>query len=274
MNMSHDGEAFADVIENRANFLKDGLDNSVAFNTTLSPAWNGYWVDPKGKDFGPNSKYYEHNVAEAKKLLAAAGIPNGGSFDFFYNREATYGPVYARQVEIYTAMWADIGLKANLQGLPYATWLPQYHYGYIPSTYNAGTTKGFTGVGLGAERQRYTPVLSVYGLVHPEGDAFHGASPDGNNWVKGDPKVNDTLAKLRQETDKAKVQSGLKEMQQYLAQQAYYIPKPSNSIPFTVVWPALANYNAFTSSPVGASRWAEHNLAWWIDQSKPPFTKS
>ena len=43
---------------------------------------------------------------------------------------------------------------------------------------------------------------------------------------------------------------------------------------FTVWWPALANVGAFTSSPVGADRWAEHNLAWWIDTTKAPFVKS
>ena len=38
----------------------------------------------------------------------------------------------------------------------------------------AGTVKGFNGIGLGAERTRYTPALSIFGIIHPQGDAFHG----------------------------------------------------------------------------------------------------
>ena len=272
--MAMDREAFADVMENRANFQKDGLDNSVAWNSTLSPAWQGAYIDPTNeKEFGANAKYYKFDVGEAKKLVAAAGF-NNAEFDFYHNSEQNYGAGYARQVQIYSAMFSDIGLKPSQKGLPYATWLAQYHYGYIPATYNAGQTKGFTGIGLGAERQRYTSVLSVYGLTHPEGDAFHGATPDGKDAVKGDPKLSDMLAKLRQETEKNKVNDGMKEVQKYLAQQMYFIPKPSNSIPFTVWWPAIGNVGAYTSSPVGANRWAEHNLQWWIDTTKAPFAKS
>jgi ABC-type transport system substrate-binding protein len=273
LSMAIDGEAFADVYENRANFAKDGLDNSVSWNSALSPAWQGAWINPQDeKEFGPNAKYHKYNLPEAKKLVAAAGF-NNAEFDFFHNSEQTYGAGYARQVQIYAAMFSELGIKPQQKGHPYATWLAQYHYGYIPATYNAGTTKGFNGIGLGAERQRYTSVLSVHGLVHVEGDAFHGATADGNNAVKGDPKLNDMLGKLRQEADKNKVNDGMKEVQRYLAQQMYYIPKPSNSIPFTVWWPAIGNVGAYTSSVVGASRWAEHNLQWYLDTTKAPFVR-
>jgi ABC-type transport system substrate-binding protein len=269
--MSIDREAFADFAENRAEFAKDGLDNSVAFNSTLSPAWSGYWLDPTNeKEFGPNAKYLKHNPDEAKKLLAAAGFASGLEFDFFFCNN-NYGALYQKTPEIYAGMMQETGFKAKLVGIPYATWKPQYHDSYIPAFYNTGRTKGFTGIGLKAERQRYTPAFSIYGNFHPEGDAPHGATVDGNNAVKGDPKLNDMLAKMRLETDKNKAQAGMKEVQRYMAQQAYSVPKPSNSIPFTVWWPALGNVLSFTSSPVGANRWAEHNLYWWIDQTKPPF---
>jgi ABC-type transport system substrate-binding protein len=274
LSMSIDREAFADFAESRAQFAKDGLDNSVAFNSSLAPAWTGYWIDPMNdKEFGPNAKFLQHNIAEAKKLLAAAGIPNGFEFDFHFCNN-NYGAQYQRTPEIYAGMFQEVGLKAKLNGIQYNVWQPQYHRAYVPSTYASGQTKAFSGIGLMAERQRYTAAFSVYGLMHPEGDSYHGATPDGNNVLKGDPKLNDMLLKARLETDVNKAKELMKEVQRYMAQQAYHIPKPSNSIPFTVWWPALANVGAFTSSPVGANRWAEHNLAWWIDTTKPPLARS
>ena len=47
------------------------------WNTHLQAFWGDYWLDPKGKDFGPNAKYFQHDVAEAKKLHGGGGFANG-----------------------------------------------------------------------------------------------------------------------------------------------------------------------------------------------------
>jgi peptide/nickel transport system substrate-binding protein len=272
MSMGIDREAIADSMENRTVFTKEGLDNSIAANSALSPAWNGYWIDPNNdKEFGPTNKYLKYNPAEAKKLIAAAGYPNGVEFDFFHNRENTYGVVYSRLLEIYASMLPDVGLRLKLQGQPYATWQPQYYQGYVKSAFDAGRVKGFNGAGLSAERSRYTALMSLYGLHHVQGDAFHGASFNGGPGNAGDPKLNDLLGKLRIESDNNKVKEGVKEAQKYLAEQMYIIPKPTNSIAFTVWWPAIGNLLAFNTAPAGPNRWAEQNLPWWIDETKPPF---
>jgi len=42
-----------------------------------SRAWTrneGWWLDPKSSDFGPNGKYLQHNVEEAKKLALRRGL--------------------------------------------------------------------------------------------------------------------------------------------------------------------------------------------------------
>jgi ABC-type transport system substrate-binding protein len=274
MSYAIDREAIADSIDNRATFAKDGLDNDLKRNSALSPAWHGYWIDPNNeKEFGPTAKYLHYNPAEAKKLIAAAGYPSGVEFDFFHNREGTYGVVYQRLLEIYASMLPDVGLRAKLQGQAYATWQPQYYGGYVKSAYDAGRVKGFNGAGLSAERSRYTALMSLYGIFHVQGDAFHGASVNGSPGNAGDPKVNDLLGKLRQETDNNRLREGVKEAQKYLAEQAYIIPKPSNVIPFTVWWPVLGNNMAFNTAPAGPNRWAEQNLQWWIDDTKPPLAK-
>jgi ABC-type transport system substrate-binding protein len=272
MSMAIDREAIADSMESRSVFEKEGLDNSIAANSALSPAWNGYWIDPNNeKEFGPTARYLKHNIAEAKKLMTAAGYPNGVDFDFFHNRENTYGVVYSRLLEIYASMLPDVGLRAKLQGQAYSTWQPQYYQGYVKAAFDAGRVKGFNGAGLSAERSRYTALMSLYGLHHVQGDAFHGASFNGGPGNVGDPKLNDLLGKLRIESDTNKIKDGVKEAQKYLAEQLYIIPKPTNSIPFTVWWPSIQNVMAFNTAPAGPNRWAEQNLQWWIDDTKPPL---
>ncbi len=275
MSMSIDREAFADAVENRPLFEREGLDVDFKFNTLLSPAWGDYWLDPTDeKKFGPNAKYLRYLPAESKKLLAAASYPNGVDFDFFHNRENTYGPIYARMIEIYQGMFSEVGLRPKLQGQAYAIWQPNYYQGYITGQYNAGQVKGFNGAGLSAERPRYTPAYSLYGILHPEGDTPHGATVDGSSATKGDPKLNADLAKLRQETDRERAISLTHDVVRYVTQQAYMIPKPTNPKPFSVWWPAIGNLGYYRSSVAGPNRWVEEYLDWWLDTSKPPFTSA
>ncbi len=274
LSMAIDREAFADTIENRSSFAKDGLDIAVAYNTVLSAGWGDYWLDPtNAAKFGDSVKYLQYNKDEAKKLLAAAGHANGADFDFFFNQEATYGAAYGQQVEIFQGMFSDVGFNAKLNGLPYAQWLANYHYGYNPTNYKAGKVKGFNGIGLAAERTRYTPALSLYGLMHPQGDAFHGAVPPNGQGlaIDGDPTLTDMLAKLRAETDKTSALSQTHAIIQYATQNTIFIPKPSTSKFFTVWWPAVSSNFAFNSSTVGANIWAETRLPWWIDTTKAPY---
>jgi peptide/nickel transport system substrate-binding protein len=271
VSMALDREGYADTIENRDSFAKDGVDVEVAFNTVLSAGWGEYWLDPTdaGK-FGPSAKYLQQNQSEAKALLSAAGLANGAEFDFFYNMEATYGPAYASTVELYQGMLAEIGLRGRANGLPYAQWLNNYHYGYIPANYSSGKVKGFNGLGLAAERTRYTAGISMYGLMHPQGDAFHGALNEqgSNSAIEGNPKLTADLEKLRNETDRAKAISLSHDIIKYATDQAIYVPKPSTSKFFTVWNPILQNNFAFNSSTVGRNLWAENRIHWWMDSTK------
>ncbi len=274
MSMSIDRDNYANVLENLDKFSEAGIDIEWGYNSQLSPGWGEAWLDPSDTaKFGDAIKYLQYNPDEAKALLSAAGHGGGVSFDMFFNSEGTYGAAYGQTVEIYQGFFADVGLNAVSQGKPYAEWLAQYHYGYTPANYESGKVKGFNGIGLGAERTRYTPALSIFGIMHPEGDAFHGAVPKNGQGraIDGDPELNDMLGKVRLETDHDKMISQIYDVQRYITENANFVPRPSNSKSLRLMWPAVANAYAFDSSVVGRNLWAENYINWWLDPSKPPL---
>jgi ABC-type transport system substrate-binding protein len=273
LSMAIDREAYADVLENLSRFAADGIDIEWGFNSQLSPGWGEAWLDPADTaKFGDSVKYLQFHPDESKSLLSAAGHGGGVTFDFFHNAEATYGAAYQQTVEIYQGLFADVGLNANLVGLPYNQWQPLYHYGYTPSKFKSGEVKGFNGIGLAAERTRYTPALSIFGLVHPEGDAFHGALPPSGTGsaVDGDPTLSSMIGKARLETDPKAAISEVQDVQRYITENVTFVPRPSNSKALRLMWPIIGNAYAFDSSVVGRNLWAENYINWWIDSSKPP----
>jgi peptide/nickel transport system substrate-binding protein len=79
-SMAIDRDLYLDTFSNKAAFAAEGLPINSYWGSVLnSDPEDQDRLDPLGKDFGPNAKYYKFDLAEAKKLLAAAGYPNGFS---------------------------------------------------------------------------------------------------------------------------------------------------------------------------------------------------
>src|SRR4051812_6037017 len=122
MSMLIDRDGYVDVIDNKSKFAEQGLDLNWKLCTVLGAGWGDYWLDPADKAFGENAKYLKHDVAEAKKLMAAAGFANGAEFDFYWLNDNTFGALYNNIVQLYQAMFNDGGLKGNLKGEPFNQW--------------------------------------------------------------------------------------------------------------------------------------------------------
>ena len=73
LSLSWDRDLFIDATYNVDAFAKEGIELETRWNTPVYNVADGWWLDPKSKDFGPNAKYYQFNLDEAKKLIAAAG---------------------------------------------------------------------------------------------------------------------------------------------------------------------------------------------------------
>ena len=114
-SMSWDRDAWIDAFFNVPDLEAGGLPVDVRWNSAL-PADFGtdWWLDPQGKDFGANAKYYQYNLAEAKKLLAAAGARRRSTIKS--NRITTNAVAnLARYAEALEAMVLDAGFKIDGQ---------------------------------------------------------------------------------------------------------------------------------------------------------------
>jgi ABC-type transport system substrate-binding protein len=260
-SMVIDRELFADVIEGRDVFRKEGLTLPVAFNTVVAATYDGAYLDPSNdKEFGPNARYLKYNLEEAKKLLAAAGHAGGFEFEFGYNTDTNYSAPYLKVVEVLSGMWSDAGLKPRGNGISYTQFVDKYHLSYA-----LGNKYGFNGAMLRGGRGGGTSLLSVIAGCHPAGQVFHGMTPDGNNASQGDSKVTDAIEKIRQEFDIERQNGMFHDLVRYYTQQSYTIPRPSTSKSFGLYWPVIGNLGVWR--PNGTHEW-------WIDAKKPPLSRA
>jgi ABC-type transport system substrate-binding protein len=273
VSMLVDRESYLDVLDNRDVFVKEGIDVPSALNSVVAPGWTDYWLDPKDeKKFGPSAKYLSHDVAEAKKLLAAAGYANGFDYDMYFST-SLYGATYVKSAELFSSMLLDGGLKVAMRGLPYEQFKDMYYEAYFPPSYNSGKTSGFNGIVHLANPAASTLASHLFTFVHKDGGRFHGMSPDGKNPQMGDPRLNSEIEKIRSEFDREKQVSLTHDLIRYFTSQSYYIPRPGVVKGFTLIWPALSDHVTYLRPP-SDNQWSGRDIYWWIDSTKAPLQKT
>ena len=75
VSMALDRDAMIDAAFNISNLRMKASPMEIRYNSHIQAEWtpSGYWLDPKGSDFGENAKYFKFNIEEAKKLLLRCG---------------------------------------------------------------------------------------------------------------------------------------------------------------------------------------------------------
>jgi ABC-type transport system substrate-binding protein len=263
-----DRETMTDVVTDRKKFEAEGLEIPVRYMATIGAGWDGYWIDPQDtKTFGPNAKYYTYDIAEAKKLMSAAGFANGVDTSFFYNSGQQYASTYLQVAEALAGMFNEGGLRAKSDPREYQNdWLPNYYYAY------AAGNKGFNGLKWMAERSYPSVASQLFATMHSSGPRFVGLTPTGTNAQQGDPKVNADIEKIRNEFDLAKQQALVQDFIRYMSGKAYYIPNafPAGTPGFSLYWPIVANQGVYRGYS-GSSTAPEVGINLWMDSSKPPI---
>jgi peptide/nickel transport system substrate-binding protein len=260
VSMAVDRELYLETFHNISRFAADGLPVDTRWHTALPATTEGWWLDPKGKDFGPNAKYFKHDPAEAKRLLAAAGFPDG-----IRNVASNYvtGPELptVKHAEVIDAMLKEIGLASTVRSLDYAKeYIPQYRNGrgqFEGWLYKA-TAGGFTAGDAAA-----TLANEYWSKV---GVTFHGFSTGTQNDQGGDPQVDALITKARLEPDTEKRRALVFDLQRDLAKKMYALPPPGSATGFDAAWPSLRNFRVYEGGRL--------NYRLWVDVTKPPLAKA
>ena len=255
-SMLLDRDLLLETLNNTKQFTDAGLDAPFRWNSALGAGLEPFWIDPKDqKTFGENAKYFQHDPAEAKKLLSAAGHTSAISVPYIVT--SAYGDAYMNEGLIMKDMLESGGdFKLDLQDVDYKTvFRPKYRYG----------SSKFDGMAW----------MSAGGEDYPDPDGFlmalylSGQTRTGHLLADGtvDKNLDDMILAQRQIDDQQKRVSAMQDLQRYLAQKMYMLPSAGSSQGFQMAQPWVGNWGFYSSLTAG-SPWNEGNIHWWIDNSK------
>jgi peptide/nickel transport system substrate-binding protein len=207
ISMRTDQKPFNDVRVRQAIALavdRQGLmdatsEGTGAFNPAV-PAGLKEWSLPIAQ-LGEGARYFRHDLAEAKRLLAAAGYPNGFPATICFT---TYGSsILVDQMQLVLKYLKDVGIDAKID---------QKEYG----AYFASCFQGkFDSMTFGPQTNFLEPDGYLYSYYMP-------GEPKNQSHIN-DPIVADLIVRQRRTSDLARRRELIHEIQRHLAKQQYYV---------------------------------------------------
>lgn len=235
VSMVIDRDTWIETFYNVSQFEKEGWPTSVRYHSHISSGWEGMWVDPKSAGMGPGAKSFTYNVAEAKKLLEAAGFPNGIDTEIRWTAGTIFGTTFPKQCEVFKGMLEESGLFRLKQINPdYMTeYAPKIHFG-----------KGdFKGIAVDPTSLYPDVDQFIFAIYHSQGSyqqvSYLGKEPDAKN--------EQLIEAQRRELDSKKRIELIKEWQRYQAIKMMMVPWPGQSPGFSLFWPWIGNAGVFRS---------------------------
>ena len=244
VSMRTDRPPFSDVRVRQAMSLAidrqgviDAVFEGVGMLNPAVPAALKDWSLPVSQ-LGDGARYFKRDLVEAKRLLAAAGYPNGFSASLCYN---SYGSTTISDIaELIAKSLKDVGIEAKLDVKEYGAFIASCYLGKFDSlTYGP-----------------QTPFLDPDNFL----SATHLPGESKNQSHVDDPVLTDLLVRQRRTLDVAKRRELLHEIQRYLAKQQYYVQLPS-AVNIGVWDGALKNYGPNLGYDYGGRL-----VAAWLDR--------
>src|SRR5262249_27653640 len=158
---------------------------------------------------------YQHDVAEAKKLLAATGHPTGIEVISNY-APAGYDSTYPTKIETLEGMGREAGFIFKKNLVDYATdFQPHYRDGH-------GAFDGVAYEG-GLLTLNTDAVGRLAGIFSSSSGTFIGLDAEGKGTFAGDPYVDDQIRKARLEVDQEKRRQLMLDLQRHLGKAQYVL---------------------------------------------------
>ncbi len=239
LSMMYDRGAMRAYFSNSAEFEGAGLPIETRWHSHIPGSRTLFWLDPAKGSLGDVSRYFKHDPAEAKKLFAAAGFPDGlGKQETYFTTPAVLGSEHPERVEITFDAWNKTNLiSVSRNNLPYELAYRDYYW-----------TRNFSGIAITPVNTAVDVDLEIYQLYHSKGSL--------SLMNEDDPKVDQLIEKQRVELDTDRRVALLQEFQKYMAQKMYAIPWDGTSSGFTFRSPFIHN-----------SAWPAWNE--WLDPKMP-----
>jgi peptide/nickel transport system substrate-binding protein len=262
-SMAIDRDLFIDVMYGVDRYRAQGINVETRWNTALrANEFEGWWLDPRGKDFGPNAKYYQKDLAEARKLMAASGFAAG--FDVDAPVTATYPGAadFPKQVQLIVGMVADAGIRMKtsvIDGTEAGNRYRDTKGNFDGVTYRVAGIGGFVDIG-----EKLYSEFNTGG-----GQLFIGFDPDGKGTYAGDPRTQDLTDKMRSEFDQKKRIALVQDLQRYNAAKQYSTLLPGGAAGLNLAWPIVRNRGVYRTS----LHWPLNHFE-WLDETKAPLKKT
>ena len=254
-----DRDLFVQAAYNADQYEKEGLNVQQFWEGSFGRAsWAGWLLDPKSeKDYGASQKNFVYDLAEAKKMVEAAGQRTPFEYIQNYSDETptSFAPPIYRRTDILMNMLEESNVfKMRRRPLEWNTeWVPQIR--------NSGGK--FNGASWGPDTSSFDPTYAAYFVYNPKGGYYEG----------GDATLEDLTLKARREFDDDKRREILKELQRYDAGKMFN-QKIGVAGAFRLVWPVVRNAYAF----IGGTNWLDirsgSGLKAFIDPTKAPLNRS
>jgi ABC-type transport system substrate-binding protein len=197
-------------------------------------------------------------VAEAKKLIAAAGYPNGFQTVSNYVTGPELGTT-PNHAEVIDGFVKELGITSTVHAIDYLK-------DYVPNFRDGkGQWEGWSYVSTAGAATG----SNIIGALASEywskgGAAFKGFSLNKQNDQSGDPELDRMIEKARVELDTERRRALVFDIQRYLAKPWYSAVLPGYATGLVLAWPALGNYRVWQGG-----RYASYK--WWIDDTKAPL---
>jgi ABC-type transport system substrate-binding protein len=251
MVMTWDRDLFIETAFNTRKFQDAGLPVQTMYDNGLrGVTFAGWFLDPKSKEFGENSKYFVYNPDEAKKLQQAAGYGSGVDYTQSFGTIARHTASFGQHLDILIGMARDSLL-----------WRPRINEIDYDTEWNTNfrNNKGrFSGMAFIFDTGESDPANDLYSHYHPAGSRYFG--PEG-----GDKTMSDMLDKMVAEFDNKKRQDLAHDVLRYEGGRMFQ-PRPGGASGFRITWPALRNKDVWRDENQG-----RYLSTLWLDQTKRPF---